>query len=124
MILLCVYYNTAKRLCQDTESKKNTPRTLAHGVLKEFYLSYSNEENDYVKSYVNTKKNYPDAFILDEENNVYLFSENEEAIKTFFQYSYQDALNFFVKNDIEFATVYVKLKTLLTVVDYIGIENY
>ena len=33
-------------------------------VLKEFYLSYSNEENDYVKSYVNTKKNYPNINAL------------------------------------------------------------
>jgi len=90
-------------------------------ILKEFYLSYSDENNDYVKSYVDTKKNYQEAFIFDEENSIYLFTENEEAIKTFFQHSYQDALNFFVKNDKAFATVYVKLTTVMTICDYIGI---
>lgn len=90
-------------------------------ILKGFYLSYSDENNDYVKSYVDTKKNYKEAFTLDEENNVYLFTENEEAIKKFFQYSYQEALNFFIKNDVSFAKVYVKLTTLMTICDYSGI---
>lgn len=86
----------------------------------EFYNSYPDSSVENIEKYQNKKKNYPTLCEYDEESKTYSWKEDKTYAQEFFVYAYNDASNFLLNVDKNFAASYQKLTLYLNLNKYLS----
>lgn len=92
-------------------------------ILVEFYTNFdASKATENLTKYQNSKKDYGDLFIYDEQTNIYTFNkENLDNSQTFFISSFNDALNYLLNNDNEYANSYKAISFYMNLSKYLSV---